>query len=171
MPYVTVFEITQKPFQWWFSAAGLIAISAGFVMILIARKWPSQTRAKFTGYFFVIFGSVWSIGTFAGTFSQYRKCVEAYRTGKYQIVEGVVENFAPMPYEGHCDECFSVQSKRFCYSDYEIQAGFNRSASHGGPIRQGLPVRVGYYDGQILRLEIRSDGLINTSSDVPSSGN
>jgi hypothetical protein len=55
----------------------------------------------------------------------------------YEILEGSVENFDPMPYEGHQDECFTVQSKRFCYSDYEVQAGFNRSAAHGGPIRQG----------------------------------
>lgn len=35
-----------------------------------------------------------------------------------------------------------------------IQLGFNQIASHGGPIRAGLPLRVTYYDGQILRLEI-----------------
>ena len=157
MPYVTVFEITQKPFEWWFPAVGLLAVPVGVAMILVARKWPSQTRAKVTGYFFVIFGSVWSIATFVGTFSQYRKCIDAYRTRTYQVVEGTVENFDPMPFEGHRDECFRVQDKTFCYSDYRIQPGFNHSASHGGPIREGLPVRLAYFDGQILRLEIRSE--------------
>ena len=159
MPYTTVFEITQKPFQWWFSAAGLAAIPIGIIMIQIAKKWPSQRRARMTGYFMVVFGSLWSAGAFLWTYSQYTKCVKAYRTQNYEIVEGSVEDFAPMPYQGHQDECFSVQSKRFCYSDYEIQPGFNRSASHGGPIRTGLPVRIAYYSGQILRLEIRSDAV------------
>ena len=154
---MTVFEITQKPFQWWFSAVGLAGIPIGVILIQIAKKWPSQRRAKVTGYAMLVFGTLWSAVAFSGTYFQYRKCVRAYQTRSYEVVEGNVENFHPMPFEGHQDECFSVQSKRFCYSDYEIQAGFNRSSSHGGPIRQGLPVRIAYYSGQILRLEIRSD--------------
>ena len=40
----------------------------------------------------------------------------------------------------------------------------NQSASHGGPIRAGLPVRIAYYEDEnlqahILRLEIRADSL------------
>lgn len=75
------------------------------------------------------------------------------------MVQGYVTNFRPMPYEGHQDECFSVQSETFCYSDYGITAGFNNSASHGGPIREGLPVRVSYVGNTIVRLEVRSDVL------------
>jgi len=157
MSYVTVFEITQKPFQWWFSAFGLIFIVVGTVFLLIARKWPSQKRAKGTGLFMVIFASCWTLGTFAWTFSQYRNCMKAYRNGSYSVLEGYVQDFQPMPYEGHQEECFRVKSQTFCYSDYGIQAGFNHSTSHGGPIRQGLPVRVSYYDGQILRLEVGTD--------------
>jgi hypothetical protein len=64
-----------------------------------------------------------------------------------------------MPYEGHQDECFSVQAQTFCYSDYEVTAGFNNATSHGGPIREGLPVRVSYIGNTIVRLEVRSDAL------------
>jgi hypothetical protein len=163
MPYVTVFEITQKPFQWWFGAFGLIFVVIGIASVLIGKRWPSQKRAKITDYFMLVFASLWTMVAFASTFAEYRKCTEAYRTGSYAVVEGNVENFHPMPYEGHQDECFSVQGVRFCYSDYGVQAGFNQSASHGGPIRQGLPVRVAYYDGQILRLEVHADSLPSSS--------
>jgi hypothetical protein len=81
----------------------------------------------------------------------------AYHKGEYQTVEGVVTDFRPMPYQGHQDECFSVQDQHFCYSDYEIGPGFHNAASHGGPIRAGLPVRIAYRDGRILRLEIPKD--------------
>jgi hypothetical protein len=47
----------------------------------------------------------------------------------------------------------------FCYSDYEVTAGFNNSASHGGPIREGLPVRVSYIGNTIVRLEVSNDSL------------
>src|SRR6201984_2615875 len=107
----------------------------------------------------IVFGSLWSALAFTSTYSQHRKCLEAYRTRSYEIVGGRVDNFDPMPYRGHQNECFSVERQRFCYSDYAIRAGFSHSTSHGGPIRQGLPVRIAYYRGQILRLEIRSDGI------------
>jgi len=32
----------------------------------------------------------------------------SYRSGGYSMVEGEVEDFKPMPFEGHTDECFSV---------------------------------------------------------------
>lgn len=159
MPYVTVFEITQKPFQWWFPAFGLIFVVVGIVFVLIGRKWTSQKPVKMLGYFTLVFASLWVVVAFSFTFLEYRTCVEAYRNGNYAVVEGDVEDFRPMPFQGHQDECFSVHGERFCYSDYGIQPGFNWSASHGGPIRQGLPVRIAHYDGQILRLEVRADSL------------
>jgi hypothetical protein len=64
VPYTTVFEITQKSFQWWFSAAGLAGIPIGIIMIQIANKWPSQLRARVTGYFMLVFGLLWSAGAF-----------------------------------------------------------------------------------------------------------
>jgi hypothetical protein len=152
---MTVFEITQKPFQWWFAAFGLIFIALGIVFIFIG-KWTSRKRSHVTGYFMVVFATLWVLIAFAWTFSEYMKYTRAYRNGTYATVEGPVENFRPMPYEGHQDECFTVRNETFCYSDYIIQAGFSNSASHGGPIREGLPVRVAYYDGQILRLDVRA---------------
>jgi hypothetical protein len=159
MPYVTVFEITQKPFQWWFPASGLIFVLIGGVFVWISRRWPPQRRMKITGYSMLGFASLWVLLAFGLTFPEYRQCINAYRSGSYAIVQGRVESFHPMPYEGHEDECFTVRNERFCYSDYEIQAGFNQSASHGGPIREGLPVRIAYYDGHILRLQILADSL------------
>jgi hypothetical protein len=60
-----------------------------------------------------------------------------------------------MPYDGHQEECFSVKHRSFCYSDFELTAGFNNTASHGGPIEPGLPVKIAYIDGHILRLEVK----------------
>ena len=61
-----------------------------------------------------------------------------------------------MPKSGHSNECFRVKQKTFCYSDYVIGPGFNQTSTHGGPIRPGLPVRIAYLDGYIIRLEVRT---------------
>ena len=103
------------------------------------------------------FACLWSGLTFSTTFGQYTSLRSAYRRSQFSTVEGRVTNFRPMPYQGHQDECFSVQSQTFCYSDYVVTAGFNNSASHGGPVREGLPVRVSYIGNTIVRLEVANN--------------
>jgi hypothetical protein len=159
IPYTTVFEITQEPFNWWFPAFGLIFIVLGTALIFAARRWPSFTRAKSLGYFFVIFASLWTVVAFLGTYIIYRSAINYYHSKNYEVIEGIVESFQPMPYAGHRDECFTVRATRFCYSDYRITPEFNQTASHGGPIREGLPVRITHHNGHILRLETRADKI------------
>ena len=77
---------------------------------------------------------------------RYHEHLSALRAGNYSVVEGVVESFHPMPYEGHSYESFRVRGIRFTYSDYTITPCFNNTASHGGPIREGIRVRVVYRD-------------------------
>ena len=64
-----------------------------------------------------------------------------------------------MPYEGHATEHFVVNGVRFEYSDFEVTSGFNNTSSHGGPVRQGLYVRIHYIERNsknvILKLEIK----------------
>ena len=74
--------------------------------------------------------------------------------GNCSVVEGVVENFHPMPKSGHDTERFEVNGVHFSYSDYVMSPGFNNTASHGGPIRDGLRVRICHNSGDILRLEV-----------------
>jgi hypothetical protein len=71
------------------------------------------------------------------------------------VIEGEVTSFQPMPRGGHGQECFSVESKSFCYSDNVLTPGFNQTTLYGGPMRQGIRVRVGYIENVILRLEIQ----------------
>ena len=187
MPYVTVFDITQKPFAWWWPALGLIFVVIGVFLIKFGPKLDRNKNLKkpgfslavdsrLIGWFFVVFASGWTLFAFGGTYSTYRDSVQAYRTGQYSMVEGFVEDFHPMPYEGHQNECFRVKKERFCYSDYAVSPAFNQSASHGGPIRAGLPVRIAYYEDDnfqayILRLEIRADSLPSGTERVAYSKN
>jgi hypothetical protein len=155
--YRVVFDLSQKGFQWWFPAFGLIFVVVGGVIIWLGKRNDWSRSRRFVGYFMVGFACLWSGLTFSTTFGEYLHLRSAFRRSQFSVVEGRVTSFRPMPYEGHKDECFSVQSQTFCYSDYSVTAGFNNSASHGGPIREGLPVRVSYVGSAIVRLEVRSD--------------
>lgn len=63
-------------------------------------------------------------------------------------------NFVPMPYTGHSLESFVVGGRKFSYSDYVLTPGFRHTTSHGGPIREGLYVRIAYLGNLILQLDV-----------------
>jgi len=107
--------------------------------------------------FGVAFTLFWTSVSFAGTFRDYRRMADAMETGRYETVEGVVTHFVPMPHEGHSKETYSVDGRTYAYSDSIVTAGFNNTLSHGGPIHEGLHVRIADVDGAIARLEIVRD--------------
>ena len=79
------------------------------------------------------------------TASLYEKTIVAYNNDDYEIVEGYVENFIPMPYEGHSYESFEINGVRFSYSDYNIGFGYNNTKSHGGVIEGNAQhLKIGY---------------------------
>ena len=82
--------------------------------------------------------------------------------GRFEVVEGCVEDLHPMPVRGGELESFSVHGIKFTYSDYESTPGYNRTISHGGIIGKDLMVRISYATDNeispprnvILKLEI-----------------
>lgn len=75
----------------------------------------------------------------------YQRTVGAYKRGEYQIIEGYVEHFEPMPYTGHSYESFDICGVSFFYSDYDVHPGYNNTKSHGGVITgNGQHLRIGY---------------------------
>ena len=60
------------------------------------------------------------------------------------VVEGYVENFHPMPFEGHDTERFNINGVNFEYSDSTIINGYHKSSTHGGVIT---------HNGQYLKIK------------------
>lgn len=133
----------------------LVAVATWVTIYKPRRPYTPQVRfysvALAIGLSIIIF-AMYSIK------SNHDSLVEAVNKGNVAVVEGAVENFHPMPVQGHDTERFSVAGTQFAYSDYMQTGGFNNSASHGGPIREGLPVRITYvpgsYNNVIVKLEI-----------------
>lgn len=163
MDYVTVFDAANAPYRnLSFVLPGLALTSVGAVMVfrpawldrLRFRPSPAKRWFRPFAWFYFLFAIAWTL--FAGTavLSDAINAKTAMQHHDCQMVEGQVENFHPMPASGHDTERFSVNGVEFSYSDYIVTAGFNNTSSHGGPIREGLPVRICYRDGEILRLDI-----------------
>jgi hypothetical protein len=155
--YDLVFDVGQKTFEWEGPLIGFVFVAIGLVMWRSERSAPANARKAKTSLFtrfFLGFSIFWTVSVTGGTLVSYRTAHTAIEEGRYSEVEGVVENFDPMPYGGHKDESFTVRGRKFTYSDYKITPYFGQTASHGGPIRAGLQVRIRHLGGNILRLEV-----------------
>ena len=110
------------------------------------------------GILFAFFAALISAFVIPSQIAEYRQTKRIFTNKNYQIVEGKVNNFHPMPSGGHDTERFTVDSVQFEYSDYDLtDYGYNNAASKGGVIKEGLYVRIGYFNNGnrtvILRLE------------------
>jgi len=110
----------------------------------------------FAFLFVLIVGSI----AFLGQSSMSAYVFDEYQKGKAKVVEGYVENFDPMPYDGHKYESFSIDNLTFFYSDFAEQPGYHTAKSHGGVIKgngQHLRITYVYYDEAygniIMRIE------------------
>ena len=54
MPYVTAFDISKQPFEWWWLAIGLVISAVGIFLIKFVSRW--QKNAKAVGWVMVVFG-------------------------------------------------------------------------------------------------------------------
>lgn len=79
----------------------------------------------------------------------YQNIVVAYEEGRYMTVEGYVEDFIPMPAQGHATETFQINGIPFSYSDNSALQGYNNTKVFGGVISgngQHLKIRYIYYE-------------------------
>jgi len=160
MDYITVFESSNTPLK------GIGFVIPGLIVSLVAAAlifrpnffktigFARAARSPIFNWLVFMFAIAWTVIAGGVTISRSLAASEALKEGNCETVEGRVENFHPMPKGGHDTERFEVAGTRFSYSDFIMSSGFNNAASHGGPIREGLQVRICHQSGVILRLEI-----------------
>ena len=160
MHYQTVFDVATAGYNSWsFPAFGLIFIAVGALLVANRKNLPVQWRqgpkaGSLFSFFFLGFAVLWTLISSLSAYSKYASLSKARNTDSLIVVEGVVTDFRRMPVTGHAMEKFCVSGACFEYSDFVITGGFNNTSSHGGPIHEGLQVRVSYVGNAIVKLEI-----------------
>ena len=158
--YEVVFDLAEEGYrQWWFGAFGIPFIAVGVALRVIGPRLAGGKMSprfyRVFSLYFLGFAILWTAGAFGATYREYSHLSSALESGEFDVVEGPVRDFVPMPRTGHARESCVVDGQRFEYSDYYVTAGFNNTKSHGGPIDHGLHVRVSHVEGVIIRLEIK----------------
>lgn len=160
MDYLVFYDIQQVWYPgWWIFGIGIVCLLYGLGIIFFADTPPldsfiqrSTGRRVVVPILICVFGSVWIGGGIVNR-SAFANLRAAARDGSAEIVEGVVEQYV-LRAEGHPKETFVVGNRYFAYSDYDSGAGFHQTQASGGPITEGLRVRIAHLDGRIVKLEI-----------------
>jgi hypothetical protein len=162
--YRVVFDLASTGVAWW--PVVIIAVIVGAVVFDFSKQITARASDRSTdgptGFpvpniaIAVMAAAVVFIAAVVYiVYAKELRLIAEERTSAAKV-EGVVLHFVPMPYTGHAMERFCVSTTCFAYSDYVITGGFNNTRSHGGPIHEGLRVRIKHVDDVIVRLEVES---------------
>ncbi len=152
MLYRTVFEMTWAAYPWQLLILSMAGLLIGLAL-LRSREASESFTWKALGWIFTGFSLIWTawlLWTLADHFSTMR----AMETKQIQITEGRIDNYTFEMHDGHGFESFTINGTRFHYSDFLATGGYNRPASQGGVIREGLQVRIAHRGNTIARLEV-----------------
>jgi len=160
--YVVVFDVGVQGYQTWRYAAAPIVfaiVMAGFAVL------PSSYLSRFgrpsPGFYRLVIALAATallahgVQLLTETRREYNSLSTALRTKHYSVVEGTVADFVPGGPGGHGDETFRVGVVRFRYSAAMITSAFHRTKPYGGPIRDGVNVRIASVNGALVRVEVR----------------
>lgn len=159
MEYDIIFDISRE-----YNMPKVVVFSVVIIFVLVLsflylhfKDNQSKNRSKKIALFIVILvTSFIGINSLIRSYEKYNEYRNILKNGGFLVIEGEVKDFIPEPYDGHSNnESFTVSGIKFEYSYFIQTPGFHTTRSHGGPIKEGLYVRI-YYDGNtILKLETR----------------
>lgn len=154
MDYYVAFDASQPNLgNWAFALIPLAVCLIGAAMIAFNRRAKAERRRllPYVGTFFG--GVVFCLFVIRGVL-EHERLTDRLQSGRFVVVEGVVENFVPMRAGGKGYERFVVAGHEYHYSENMPSFSFNQTRSSGGPIRPGIRVRIADVDGVIARLEV-----------------
>ncbi|MBJ2148259.1 hypothetical protein JC606_18030 [Vibrio sp. IB15] len=112
-----------------------------------------KRRGKVFSIFMGCFTGLLSMITYYFVIVEYDSIMDKYRLGNVFVTSGIVTNVKYITKDGG-QESFDINGYTFKYSHNELSSFFNKTKQIGGPIKNGIPVRVTHYYGHIIKLEI-----------------
>jgi hypothetical protein len=145
------------------------ALGVGFLLLFLLSKKRTLVGRAILGFGAAFAFSAGGLGV-SNVWHQRSELRQRVLAGDFETVEGQVEGFTPLPSHGHGSESFTVKGIRFKYAYGDSSRGGYRGALYGSPIREGLYVRIGYWDSRIVRLETCQSGPAADSTHEPVRG-
>ncbi len=140
--YITMFDFSAGPPFGWHVWIMIVTV----VIVSVAVPLRFRERGRWRAAAVALVGALTIIG--AATFNaatQYLEVARAVRDGHVQIAEGTVSNFVQAQ-RSHPTETFDLSGLRFACRDWLLSPGCTATHVWGGGLRDGLRLRVTYYD-------------------------
>jgi hypothetical protein len=144
---------------------GVIALMIGISMILVAVKKPKWFIAGgwetflLPGVFVTLWGIVWfglSLVNYLSYSERYNLLVNVYESQHYEVAEGTVHVLSVQPEGGHAPgDNIRIGDVKFEVDYYSGDFGYGTSIAHHGILTEGTYAKVYYYDGRILRIDLK----------------
>lgn len=125
-------------------------IVTGLIFLRFRHSWPRMVKILPILALISLIGVTVKKSVSSSEYNRLRKVVI---NKKHIVTEGIVENFIPQ--DDFNPESFSVNGKIFSYSDDKTNSAFNEVSSQGGPIKNGIDVRIFYQENDIIGLWIK----------------
>ncbi len=150
-----VFDSTSSEAGWllWYSTVllfgGLLVL---FGLGIAARTWGKGWGARLFGIALtlVLILRVW----LGYSFDRWKYFTQYRDSGPYQTFECPVKNYLAPQGRVVNFEQFTVSGVLLGYGSLGLPRCYHRPAANGGPIHEGLPVRISYNGNCIVKVEI-----------------
>jgi len=162
MNYSVVYDSTRTNLWWWLTWSPATVLGLLFIWLILRglRSLPHRpTKQRLLLLLLLVLvcaGGVWRLG-----FCYYVSRHFYLYYGPYTTIEGVVKNYRVFRTTSSIGEQFEVNGIRFGYIDSFQWKCFHKAAANGGPIHEGLPVRISYatrqYGTCIVKLEVAEE--------------
>ena len=128
-------------------------------LFVVARKWRRGDGAasRIAPLFLIVWSLAWLyLHDFPHVFGHINKLLNGYEEKKYQVVEGLVEVLHQQPATGHAKgDIVVVNGKQFEVNYFYATPAYHNTLAHGGVLGRDVYARIYYYNGEILRIDIR----------------
>jgi len=135
---------------------GVAALIGGVTALVL--NWENKSVKSWVG---PVFLTCWALSwlylhNFPYSFGHINSLVRAYRHGRYQVVEGQVQLLHEQPATGHTKgDIITVNGKQFEVNYFYLTPAYRNTLAHGGVLGGGVYARIYYYNGEILRVDLR----------------
>jgi len=165
MDFYVVYDISQAVFsEWMFDVtSAILIIIIVFAVFLFLKKFYNNLVLEYLRFLIIPFiilivlGIIWNIFTY----KTYLNVKNKYKNNdSIKIVEGYVAN-VHLQYGRMNKQFFQVGKESFEISENIYTGGFDKTVQKGGPIKEGLYVRINYIEQPnnmkiICKVEIRN---------------
>jgi hypothetical protein len=135
-----------------------VAALIGALRVLIRNRRRESSRKDYIGPIFIL---IWSLlwiylHNFPHVYGHINGLVNAYQKKQYQFIEGQVQVLHQQPATGHTKgDVIAVNGEQFEVNYFYATPAYRNTIAYGGVLGAGVYARIYYFNGEILRVDIR----------------